>query len=70
VKYETPFITDYGDVREITAARSFRTLPDAEAPSEDTNGVPPGSIGIDDTTGPCRTDLGPLPPIVCGAQSP
>jgi hypothetical protein len=57
VSYESPRVVDYGDVREITAARFLQTLPDAEAPSEipdpTTGNTNPG---LDDTTGPCRPE--------------
>ena len=54
MSYESPRVVDYGDVREITAARFLQVLPDAEAPSEipDANGNT--NPGLDDTTGPCR----------------
>jgi hypothetical protein len=63
VSYESPQVVDYGDVRDITAARFLAILPDAEAPSEipDNDGPP----GLDDTTGPCRANLGPVDPVTC-----
>jgi hypothetical protein len=55
VSYESPQVVDYGDVRDITAARFFQQLPDAETPSEIPNpGDPQNPVGLDDTTGPCR----------------
>jgi hypothetical protein len=63
VSYESPMVVDYGDVRDITAARFLATLPDSEAPSEipDNDGPP----GLDDTTGPCRANLGNVDPATC-----
>jgi hypothetical protein len=52
--YETPQVVDYGDVREITAARFLQTLPDYEAPSEIPDAQGNTNPGLDDTTGPCR----------------
>lgn len=49
--YELPQITDYGDLREMTASLIFRTIPDAEAPGEHGD--------IDDNTGPCAPDAPP-----------
>ena len=54
MSYESPKVVDYGDVRAITAARVFQQDPDFEAPGEQTI---PGLGLVDDTTGPCRTDL-------------
>jgi hypothetical protein len=52
MSYTTPSISDYGDVRDITAQRFLRSKPDAEFPGE----VPGGPAGtLDDTTGPCIT---------------
>ena len=52
--YESPQISDYGDLREMTAALILRQQPDAEAPGEMGN--------LDDNTGACQPGV---PPEFC-----
>jgi hypothetical protein len=55
IQYETPRITDYGDVRHLTAGRNNRLLTDVT--------IPTGNPHLQETTGPCilPNGGGPLP---------
>ena len=53
--YESPKVVDYGDVRAITAARVFQQ--DSRTSRLRASRRSRGLGLVDDTTGPCRTDL-------------